>query len=243
MSFFSTCKARAAAQAALVLGTAAVCTLPGCTGSSPQTIAAHKIADRLPRIIGPARRYVVQVDGDPFAIGRGRARRIDIDGRDVVMASGLTMDRLTIEADDVSFDVKSRTLQHVGHVSFMGRLGQRNLDNYIARIKPDPPGLSITLRWDDMEVAVPVEVASLTTTARLSGTLIPSRSGPDKLDFVANKASVGIVPVPAKVVNLALDRLNPVLDLSGRRFPVSVTGADVDRGSIVLRGTASIDAL
>jgi len=232
-----------AAVVAIILGSATVCAIAGCGGSSPQTVAAHKIADKLPRIIGPARHYDVQVDGDPFAIGRGRAKKVTIDGRNVAMASGLTMDRLTIEADDVSFDVKSRTLQHIGRVTFMARLGQLNLDKYLARIKPDMPGLSIKLRWDDMEVAVPVEVASLMTTARLSGTLTPSRAGSDKLDFQGNKASVGVVPVPSKIIDLALDSINPVLDLSGIRFPVSITNTSVDRGSIILRGTATIDKL
>ena len=243
MSRLSTIAMRLAAGAASVLGSAVILAISGCGGSSPQTVAAHKIADRLPRIIGPARHYDVQVDGDPFAIGRGRARKVTIDGRNVVMASGLTMDRLTIEADDVSFDVKSRTLQHIGHVSFMARLGQLNLDKYLSHIKPNLPELSIKLRWDDMEVAAPVEVASLTTTARLSGTLTPSQAGPDKLDFLGNKASVGVVPVPSKIISLALERINPVLNLSGSRFPVSITSAAVDRGSIILRGTATIDKL
>lgn len=243
MSSFSILKARQSARTAVALSSASVFLVSGCGSSAPQTTAAHRLADRLPRIIGPARHYDVQVDGDPFALGRGRARRVNIEGRDVVMAPGLTMDRLTIEADDVSFDVKNRSLKHIGRVLFTGRLGQRNLDNYIARIKPDPSGLSITLRWDDMEVAVPVDVASLTTTARVSGTLTPALSGSDKLDFVANRGSVGIVPVPARIVNLAIDQVNPVLDLSRLRFPVAMTDAAVDRGSIVLKGTATIDKL
>jgi hypothetical protein len=241
MSHISILKMRAALLAAAAFDIAAVCTIAGCGSGSPQTIAAHKIADRLPKIIGSARHYDVEVDGDPFALGRGRAKRIVIDGQSVEMASGLTMDRLTIEADDVSFDVKKRTLEHIGRVSFKARLGQINLDKYIARIKPDMPGLSIKLQWDDMDVAVPVKVASITTTARVSGTLSANRSGPDKLDFTADKASIGIVPLPAKLVNIAIDHVNPVLDLSGVRFPISISGAYVDRGSIILRGTATID--
>jgi hypothetical protein len=241
MSHISILTLRAAQFASAAFGIAAVCTIAGCGSSSPQTIAAHKIADRLPKIIGPARHYDVAVDGNPFALGRGRARRIVIDGQDVEMASGLTMDRLTIEADDISFDVRKGTLEHIDRVSFKARLGQINLDKYIARIKPDRPGLSIKLQWDDMEVSVPVKVASVTTIARVSGTLTASQSRPDKLDFTVDKASIGIVPLPAKLVNIAIDQVNPVLDLSGVRFPISISGAYVDRGSIILRGTATID--
>ena len=59
--------------------------LAGCAHPVQET-AAHKIADALPSLLGPAAHYDVQVDGDPFALTRGRARAVHIQGQDVQLA-------------------------------------------------------------------------------------------------------------------------------------------------------------
>lgn len=215
----------------------------GCIGSSPRTTAAHKIADALPRIVGPAKHYDVSVDGNAFSLSRGRAKSVHIEGDDVQVSPEMTMDHMTIDARDVSFDRKQHRIDHVGNVAFTATLGQRHLDNYIRQMKSSYPGLEVALRWNDMEASVPVSIKSFTTTARLSGTLTPSPSSSTQLEFVGEDASIGIVPIPHKIVELALERLNPTLDLSGLRFPVAVKGASIDRGKIVIRGTADIARL
>jgi hypothetical protein len=96
----------------------------GCIGSSPQTVAAHKIADALPRIVGPAKHYDVDVDGNPFSLSRGRARKVHIEGVDVQLSPSVTMDHMSIDANNVSFDVKQRRIEHVGSVAFVATLGR-----------------------------------------------------------------------------------------------------------------------
>jgi len=206
-------------------------------------VAAHKIADALPRIVGPAKHYDVNVSGNPFSLSRGRAKRVHIEGEDVQLSPTVTMDHMSIDANDVTFDMKQHRIDHVESVAFVATLGQRHLDNYIEQMKSSYPGLEVALRWNDMEASVPVSIKSYTTTARLSGTLTPSPSSSTQLEFVGKDASIGIVPIPHKIVELALERLNPTLDLSGLRFPVTVTGAMIDRGKIVVRGTADIAKL
>ena len=66
----------------------------GC--QSAQTTAAHKIADALPRSLGPAAHYDVQVEGDTGSLTRGRARRIHIIGEQVQIAPDTTLDTLEI---------------------------------------------------------------------------------------------------------------------------------------------------
>lgn len=67
-----------------------------------QETAAHKIADVLPSMLGPAAHHDVQVEGDPFALSRGRARAVHIQGQNVQIAPGITLDTLDAEARDVS---------------------------------------------------------------------------------------------------------------------------------------------
>ncbi len=228
----------------MLLGAAAVAGLAvyGC-GHPVQETAAHKIADVLPSVLGPAAHYDVQVDGDPFALTRGRARAVHIQGQDVQLAPAVTLDTLTIDARDVSFDTATRRLSHIGLTAFTASLGQANLSRYLAQSKPLLPGLVITLLPDAVEARIPVDVLNLHTTAVLSGSFRPDASNPSQLDFVAQNAQVGSVPLPASLVNLAVDELNPVLDLSGLKVPLTVTDARVANGHLVLSGTARLDGL
>ncbi len=214
----------------------------GC-GHPVQETAAHKIADVLPSVLGPAAHYDVQVDGDPFALTRGRARAVHIQGQDVQLSPSITLDTLNADARDVSFDTKTRRLSHIGGAAFTASVGQANLDRYLAQSKPLLPGLTVTLLPDSVEARIPVDVLKLHTAALLSGSFRPDADDPSKLDFEASTAEVGSVPVPAGLVNLAVNEINPVIDLSGLKAPLAVTDAHVTGSRLVLSGTARLDGL
>lgn len=226
-----------------VLGSAVtVLALTGCAHPVQQT-AAHKIADALPTVIGPAAHYDVQVDGDPFALVRGRARGVHIQGQSVQLSPILTVDTLTADAEDVSFDRSTRKLTYVGQTRFTATLSQPQLTTYLAASKHLLPDLTVTLRSDDVVAEVPVTFLGLHTTAALAGTVRPSAADPTRLDFVANGAQIGVVPLPAGLINLALDRLNPVITLEGLRVPLLVTQAEIKDSRLVLGGTADLNGL
>ena len=220
----------------------AVLTLAGCAHPVQQT-AAHKIADALPRVIGPAAHYDVQVDGDPFALARGRARGVHIQGQSVQLSPILTVDTLNADAEDVSFDRATKKLSHVGQTRFTATLGQNNLDTYLSGSKPLLPGLVVILRHSDVTATVPVTFLGYRTTAALAGTVRPSAVDPTRLDFVAGGAQIGVVPLPAALINLALDQLNPVITLAGLRVPLTVTQAQIVDSRLVLGGTADLNGL
>lgn len=212
----------------------------GCGSLSPQTIAAHKIADALPRMLGPAAHYDVKVGGDALALTRGHARGVHVDGRDVQLMPAITVDTLRFDASDVSFDTKAKRLQKVGRVEFVGAVGQEHLTAYLAQAKP-LPGLRVTLRRSDVQVQVPVAAGPIHTSVTLFG--MPAPAGPEgkAISFVVDRARLSIVPIPAGLVNLALNKVNPIVDLSAVKVPLSVQRTDVQDGMLVLRGTAQID--
>ncbi len=216
--------------------------LTGC-GHPVQETAAHKIADVLPSALGPAAHYDVQVDGDPFALARGRARAVHVQGVGVQLSPSLTLDSLHADVQDVSFDTKTRKLSHLGQTAFTASLGQENLSRYLAQSKPLLPGLVVSLLPNVIEAQVPVSALGLQTSAQLSGSLRPDPADPRRLDFVANAAQVGNVPVPSSLVNLALDSVNPLLDLSGLKAPLAVKEAKVQDRQLVLSGTADLSGL
>ena len=215
--------------------------LTGC--ASPQTTAAHKIADALPRALGPARRYDVHVEGDTFALARGHARRIHIVGEDVTVAPNITLDTLDIDARGVSFDPRSQRLTHVDQATFTGTVGQENLDRFIGTHHQALPGLVVSLRDTDAAAELPINVPGLHTEATVSGALSPDTREPDHLDFIADGASVGALPIPAGLVNAALRLVNPVFDLAQIKIPVTVTQVIIVHGQIVLQGTANLNGL
>ncbi len=219
---------------------AAACLLvAGCGSLAPQTVAARKIAEALPQAIGPAARYDVTVDGDPFALARGRARHVHINGQDVQITPAVTLDALTLDADDVSFDTQAHRVSHVGQVTFNAAIGQAHLNSYLAQRRPD---VTVTLEQTDLQARLPVAAGPLHTIIGVAGTLTPSEPGASTLDFVADRARLGFLPVPAFVVNATLSELNPLVDLSTVRVPLALQSAQVAQGRLVLRGTAQFAA-
>lgn len=225
-----------------IAATLAATAFVGC-GHPVQETAAHKIADRLPSVLGPALRYDVQVDADPFALARGRARTVHVQGVSVQLSQALTLDTLTADVSDVSFDTKTQRLSHLGLTAFTASLSQGNLSRYLAQSRVHLPGLEVTLLPDTVEARVPVSALGFQTTAALSGSLRPNLDNPQRLDFVATGAQVGPVPVPAVLVNLALDTLNPLIDLATLKAPLTVTDARVSNSKLVLSGTANLSGL
>jgi hypothetical protein len=224
---------------ARLFATALLFALGGC--ESVQTKAAHEIANALPRALGPARHYDVQVDGGTFALVRGHAKRIHIVGQDVTVAPNTSLDTLDLDTEGVSFDPRTRRIIHVNQAVFTGTVGQEDLSHYVQTHHLGLPGLTVRLRDTDAVADVPIHIAGLHTIASVSGTVVPDADTPDHLDFIASAASVGSVPLPAHLVNLALNLVNPVFDLSKLQVPVTVTQAQIVHGQMTLRGTANLD--
>lgn len=191
-------------------------------------------------LLGPARHYDVQVEGDTFALTRGRARRVKVHGEDVHLAPAETLDTLDFAAEDVSFDMQARRLQHIGRAEFTGTIRQGHLDQYLAQNRPE---LVVTLRSGDVEARLPIVAGPLRTTATVSGSLTPTAPGANTLNFVADRARLSFLPVPAFLVNRALEVVNPVVDLSQAKVPIALQSVDVVNEVVVLHGTADLDRL
>lgn len=217
--------------------------LNGCGSLSPQTVAAHKISDALPQILGPAAHYAVRVQGDTMALTRGRARNVHVEGRDVQLSPTLTVDTLTFDAQDVSFDTKAKNLQKVGQVAFVGTMGQAHLDSYLGNVKMSKmlQGLRVTLRPSDVQAQVPVSAGPIHTTVTVYGNPAPNGQNAQSINFVVDKARLAFLPVPAFLFNQALKEVNPIVDLSAVRVPISVQSTSVEDGNLVLRGTAKLE--
>lgn len=215
--------------------------LTGCgAGQSVQTIVAHKIADALPGAIGPAAHYDVQVSGDALSLARGRARHIHIVGQDVQMTPTVVLDTLTLDAEDVSFNAQLKRVDTIKNTSFAATMSSPHLNAYLAQARPD---LGVTFGENDLGTTLPVSAGPIHTTVTVFGTLAPTVPGANTIDFIADRARLGRLPVPAFAVNAALESINPVLDLSRVRVPIAVQSVTVEGGMLTLRGTAQVENL
>ncbi len=203
-----------------------------------QTTTAHKIADVLPHVIGPATHYDVKVSGDPTAISRGRARAVHITGTQVQVSSDTTLDTLQIDAQDVSFDIPQHRMAHVGRADFTATMSQASLSAYLAQAKIGIPGLTVILRQSDVEVKMPVQAYGLRTVVTLNGDFVPNAQSTDKVDFVASGVHVGLLPVPSALINLALREANPLIDLSQMKVGLALRHITVSNKILQFQGQA-----
>lgn len=214
----------------------------GCGSLSPNRKAEHKIADALPELIGPAKHYDVKVDGDAFALARGRARRITVHGVDVQATPDLTLTTLDFTAENVRFDMKTRQIDNVGSTKFTGTFDQDNLNRYLAQSHAHPD-VTLALRSDDIALAMPISIGPIHTTVRVVGQASPTRPDGNSISFVADSAHLSILPVPAFLVNRELARINPVVDLSRFKIPIALESTRVKDKKLVVTGTADLTAL
>lgn len=216
--------------------------LCGCASVSPQKIAARKIQAALPQVLGPAESYRVTVDGDAGQLSRGRAKRVHVDGVNVQLSSAVTLDTLTLDAQDISFNRSEKRLEHVGQTQFAGTISQPHLDFYMNQ-QPNPFALHVQLRQRDVVVTLPITAGPLQTSVAVAGQFIPNASDPSALNFTTNRAQLGILPVPAFAVNAALDEIGPVVRLSGFQVPIALETITIQNGVLHVSGTARLDSL
>lgn len=235
---------RSAGLSAWICLAASLCVLflAGCSSLSPNRKAERKIADALPTVIGPAKSYSVKVDGDAFALARGRARRITVRGEDVQATPNVTLSALDFTARNVRFDAKARRIEGADFVDFTGTMSQGDLNQYLARSHAHP-GMALTLRNKDISLAMPISVGPVHTTVTVIGRVAPTSPGADTINFIADAAHLSILPIPAFLVNRELASVNPVVDLSRFKIPIALNATDVRNKTLVITGTADLTSL
>ena len=203
--------------------------------------AEAEIARGLPRAIGPADHYDVEVVG--LSARAGKADRIRIVGERVEREGAPVLDRLDLELTGVRYDRGDRVLERVDRAEATARVRPDDLaafldtrrgvreatvrveapDRFVMRLRPEAGGL------------VPDGVV-----AEVSGRL-GAEDGRVVLDVEGVRAGgIGLGRLGAR----ALDALvNPVLDLTDAEPALAVEEVRVEAGAIVIEATANLDGL
>lgn len=223
-------------------------TAPGCAHVA-ESKAEKAVNDLLPSFLGPADKYTTRVQGKSAgAVMRGRLESVHIEGTNVRLEDGMTIDDLRMDFQAITIDTRTRKLSHLGSATFTARIGTVNLNRYVRVKRPALSGLLITLGSGSASVeARPALLASygltgLKVPVAVKGKLAPTPDGLG-LDFVPDTARVLILPIPRPVIEYLARALNPAVDMSTLPIPVRIESAEIKPDGVYLRGTAPSEDL
>lgn len=215
----------------------------GCRRPVEKT-AERIIKDRLPIVLGSAKSYDVRVESASMGAGmRGRLRHVSVFGRGVSLTNGMTLDRVLIDASDVSVDRKSATIDAIRTSTMDAYLDAREVEAIIRKRRPDLPPVNLTVVGDTLQVrTVPRVLGYPTITVAIDGSLVVAKSGRE-LHFQPKTARLGVVPIPDSVVGYVSDIVNPVAEMTAFPVPMLARSVSLDGGFIRIGAELTVDEL
>lgn len=208
----------------------------GCSGGLIRPRVEKGIRNALPNYIGPAKEYTVRADGSTSAMMKGLIESLHIEAKDVQVDPQLILTHLSVDMDQVRYDTGSRKLTSVRNTTFQAAVSEDAVNRYIELTRTSESDLGVNLQPGKVLVEFVPNVAGLDVLVSVAGKLVIVDG--DKVNFEADRAAVAHVPMPAYLVNKALQRVNPVLDMSMMRFPVTLQDITVSKGTVVIKGNA-----
>lgn len=210
--------------------------IAGCSGGIIRPTIEDGIRDALPDYIGPAKDYNVHCEGDSTAMLGGVIRRLHIEGKDVQVDPNLLLSRLIVDMDRVHFNPTNHKMKSVEDTSFEAVVTEKAVNHYIEQTRDSESQLGVGLEPGKVLVTFVPSIGGLDILISVAGTLSVVEG--DKVNFEADKAAVAHLPIPALVANKVLDRVNPVLDMSEMKFPVTLSSITINKGTVSIKGSA-----
>jgi hypothetical protein len=216
--------------------------LTGCA-SVVDTRVERLIAAELPRVIGAAARYDVNVDGARETGDIIDIRRVHIAGDRVQRAGAPILERIDVTMIDLVVDRKERRLQSLGTADASALL----LPADIAAFLDTRPGL------DNVQVALfPPSEITIETSFAIAGFALPRSTGVrirgrliasdgrlimEIIDLRVAGLPVGTIP------SIVVEKLlNPLVDLSAMPAKARVTSVQVMPDAVLLKASSSLTA-
>lgn len=210
--------------------------IAGCSTGLIKPKVEKGIEKALPSYIGPAKEYDVKASGSETSMLKGKFDALHITGRDVLIAENLKVSKLTVDMQDVRVDTSTRKLKAVGSTVFQGTVTEDAVNDYINATRPEGKEMRVELESGRLTVIARPNFHGIGAQVKVTGK--PKIERGTQVSFVADSASLSIVPVPASIVNKLLERVNPVLDLNEMKFPVTLTAVTIKKDAVDLAGKA-----
>lgn len=213
--------------------------LAGCSTGIIRSQIEQGIRESLPDYIGPAKKYKVDVKGSETAMIGGKIDQLIIDGTEVQINENLCIDHMNIVMNKVRFNPQTHKVKEVESTTFEGELTSKTINSYISKDKDSK--YKAQIRLEDGKVIVDAAPGLLGISVPVSIKGSPVIREDTKVNFVADEASLSIIPVPAFIVNRLLNGVNPVLDMSQMKFPVTIKDITIKKDKIIVKGNAKFN--
>lgn len=214
--------------------------LAGC-GGNPENAAARELVARAPELIGPAESYRAEVRG----LSSRHVDYVRLVGIAVKPDPNLVIDPLVLTLTDIRYQARPFQILNVGSANFTARISEAALNNYVRQqARPGFGNVSavrVTLQRHTVIVSADVSLEAVTVPVTTSGQLQVGDGL--HLNYLPQTLTVGNVGIPRTVQSILAGRVNPIIDLSGLRFSPRVTSITVNRGELLLAGTAELRGL
>jgi hypothetical protein len=128
---------------------------------------------------------------------------------------------------------------------FMPILVPIKLQNYMSTAQPIAVshGAKITLDGNNITYSDNVGVWVMRTPFSVTGTLVRHPGNASQLDFSASRASLAHLRIPDSVVTTLVKTVNPVVDLSKMKYPVTISSEGVNNSIISVSGSVDPKSL
>lgn len=201
------------------------------------------IASELPRVVGPAARYDVDVEGARENGDVAEIRRVQVIGSRVAREKSPVIDRIDVTMSDVVFDRQEKRVLSLGSADANLRLlpsdlaafldAKPGLDNVIVTLYP-PYELTIETQFAVAGFSLP-----RVSSAKIRGRLVVSNG---KLMMEVADLRVAGFPVGTVPAIIVETLVNPLVDLSSAPVGAQVTSVQIMQDAVLLAASsASLD--
>lgn len=209
----------------------------GCGEPIRNKVESH-IEAALPRLIGPARHYQVEVSGSPFAIMKGKLSALKIDGRDVQISQNIKVSRLQVSAKDMAVDLDRALVTRVGSTNYSAEITEDALNAYLRTLYSDVPGLRIVLPGPRLRIYAEPRPAGVPVKIVAEAALRIQKQRELVLDLT--DIEVYGVSSPGFAREYIESRVNPVFDSRKLGYDATVSNVRILSNRIRLEGAIDL---
>ena len=208
------------------------------SGCSPANLVAQGIERELPKYIGPADHYDVQITG--LDLSDNSAESVLAIGERVRPEGAPVIDQLMLRLEGVQYDKAADKLSQVGSARLNAIIKTADLVTFLEAYRNvrsanvvlrSPNSATLSIRPQLGDFALPAGI-----TVEVSGQLVGQGT---QLTFEVNKVTAAGIDVSSMTASRLSDLINPLADLRGLPIEVNITDVRVAGDTIGLEVVGS----
>lgn len=195
-------------------------------GCNPSNLVAQGIERELPKYVGPADSYDVEIDG--LNVSKGSAQKVVAVGERVRPQGAPVIERLALELEDVVYDRDAEKLQEVGSARLTAVIKTRDLADFLETYRNVREAEVLLRSPDEATIRLRPQVGNLVVPRGVSVDVSGRLIGDDtQLRFEVSEVSAGGFDLSSIAANRLSDVINPLADLQDLPVEVEITSVIV----------------